>query len=42
MELINTYKSGRNSLQKMLFYLDMLVIFPPLTELTIDCDGTGD
>ena len=29
MELINTYKSGGNSLQKMLFYLDMLVIFPP-------------
>ena len=29
MELINTYKSGGNNLQKMLFYLDMLVIFPP-------------
>ena len=26
----------------MLFYLDMLVILPPLTELTIVCDGTGD
>ena len=27
--LNNTHKSGGKSLQKMLFYLDMLVIFPP-------------
>ena len=42
MEPLNTYNSWGNSLQKMLFYLDMLVMFPPLTELTIVCDGTGD
>ena len=29
MEPVNTYKSWGKSLQKMLFYLDMLVIFPP-------------